>query len=44
MSIKRHYKLYKSGKQWCIAAITTAAIVAGLSVMTGIIRIIKKEN
>ena len=31
MSIKKHYKLYKAGKQWCVAAITTAAIVAGMA-------------
>lgn len=44
MSIKRHYKLYKAGKQWCTAAIATVAILAGLTIMTGTIRIIKKEN
>ncbi|QFG72941.1 hypothetical protein LF145_06255 [Limosilactobacillus frumenti] len=26
MSIKKHYKLYKAGKQWCTAAIATMAV------------------
>ena len=37
MSIKKHYKLYKAGKQWCTAAIATVAILAGLTAMTGTI-------
>lgn len=28
---KQHYKMYKSGKQWIYAAITTTAVVAGTS-------------
>jgi arabinogalactan endo-1,4-beta-galactosidase len=31
MSVKKHYKLYKAGKQWCVAAIATVAVVAGLA-------------
>ena len=33
MSLKKHYKLYKAGKQWCTAAIATVAIIAGLTTM-----------
>lgn len=29
MSIKKHYKLYKAGKQWCTAAIATMAVFSG---------------
>ena len=29
MSIKKHYKLYKAGKQWCTAAIATMALFSG---------------
>lgn len=28
---KQHYKMYKSGKQWIYAAITTTAVFAGTS-------------
>lgn len=30
MECKKHFKLYKSGKQWCCAAIATVAVAAGL--------------
>lgn len=30
MECKKHFKLYKSGKQWCCAAITTVAVATGL--------------
>ena len=30
MECKKHFKLYKSGKQWCCAAIATVAIATGL--------------
>lgn len=30
MDTKKHYKLYKSGKQWKTAALTAVAVVAGL--------------
>lgn len=30
MECKKHFKLYKSGKQWCCAAIATFAVAAGL--------------
>ena len=29
MEIKKHFKMYKSGKQWCVAALATFAIAAG---------------
>ncbi|WP_430521981.1 KxYKxGKxW signal peptide domain-containing protein, partial [Limosilactobacillus reuteri] len=30
MEIKKHYKLYKNGKQWCCMALAVAAVSAGL--------------
>ena len=30
MMLKKHFKLYKSGKQWCIAAVVTFAATLGL--------------
>ena len=30
MSSKKHFKLYKSGKKWCIAAVVTFAATLGL--------------
>ena len=30
MEFKKHFKLYKSGKQWCIAAVVTFAATLGL--------------
>lgn len=30
MEFKKHFKLYKSGKQWCCAAIATVAVATGL--------------
>ncbi|NMV55540.1 dextransucrase, partial [Lactobacillus reuteri] len=35
MEIKRHFKLYKSGKQWITASIATVAISTGLILMGG---------
>ena len=32
MERKKHFKLYKSGKQWCSAAIVTVAVAAGLMI------------
>ena len=32
MDTKKHYKLYKSGKLWVSAAITTIAIAAGIGI------------
>lgn len=32
MNLKKHYKLYKSGKLWVTAAITTLALTAGMAV------------
>ena len=32
MMKKLHYKMYKSGKQWCYAALATATVVVGLGV------------
>lgn len=32
MERKKHFKLYKSGKQWCSAAIVTVAMAAGLMI------------
>ncbi|AWD62842.1 Mannosyl-glycoprotein endo-beta-N-acetylglucosaminidase [Limosilactobacillus reuteri] len=34
MNIKKHFKLYKSGKNWCVMAIATMGITLGL---TGIV-------
>ena len=34
MESKKHYKLYKSGKKWCVVAITTAATVLGVATAT----------
>ena len=30
MDTKKHYKMYKSGKKWCYAAIATASIALGM--------------
>ena len=30
MEIKKHYKLYKDGKQWCCMALAAVAVSAGL--------------
>ena len=30
MEIKKHYKLYKDGKNWCAMALAVAAVSAGL--------------
>ncbi|MDG9736208.1 KxYKxGKxW signal peptide domain-containing protein, partial [Limosilactobacillus fermentum] len=30
MEFKKHFKLYKSGKQWCIAAVVTFTATLGL--------------
>ena len=30
MMLKKHFKLYKSGKQWCIATVVTFAATLGL--------------
>ena len=35
MEIKKHFKLYKSGKQWITASIATVAISTGLILMGG---------
>lgn len=35
MMTKLHYKMYKSGKQWCYAALATAVAVAGLAFANG---------
>lgn len=32
MNLKKHYKLYKSGKLWVTAAIATLALTAGMAV------------
>ncbi len=29
MEIKKHFKMYKSGKQWCVATLATLAITTG---------------
>ncbi|WP_057741263.1 peptidoglycan amidohydrolase family protein [Limosilactobacillus secaliphilus] len=31
MNVKRHYKLYKSGKLWCVAAISTLLLTGALA-------------
>ncbi|MFT9052042.1 MULTISPECIES: KxYKxGKxW signal peptide domain-containing protein, partial [Lactobacillaceae] len=31
MDIKKHFKMYKAGKKWVFAAITTASVITGLS-------------
>lgn len=31
---KLHFKMYKSGKNWVVAGITTLAVAAGLSLTT----------
>ena len=33
---KKHYKLYKAGKQWCVAAIATVAVFIGTATLTGV--------
>ena len=30
MDLKKHFKLYKAGKQWCVAAIATFAMATGM--------------
>ena len=30
MEVKKHFKLYKSGKQWITAAVATVALSAGM--------------
>jgi dextransucrase len=35
MSLKKHYKLYKAGKQWCVAAIATIAMTGGMLALQG---------
>lgn len=35
METKRHFKLYKSGKQWVTAAITTVAVSTGILIGGG---------
>ncbi|WP_414843098.1 KxYKxGKxW signal peptide domain-containing protein [Limosilactobacillus caviae] len=30
MEIKKHFKLYKSGKQWVTAAVATVALSTGM--------------
>ena len=30
MEVKKHFKLYKGGKQWLVAAVATVAVTAGL--------------
>lgn len=35
MMTKLHYKMYKSGKQWCYAALATVVAVAGLAFANG---------
>lgn len=32
MDLKKHFKLYKAGKQWCVAAIATLAMATGVMV------------
>ncbi len=32
MNIKKRFKLYKAGKQWCIAAVAILAIIGGLTI------------
>lgn len=32
MDSKKHFKLYKAGKQWCVAAIATLAVATGMMV------------
>lgn len=32
MDLKKHFKLYKAGKQWCVAAIATFAVATGIMV------------
>lgn len=34
METKKRFKLYKHGKTWCMAALTTVAVMAGLSYAT----------
>lgn len=34
MQDKRHYKLYKSGKQWVTVALTSVAVLARAAAMT----------
>ena len=37
MECKKHFKLYKSGKQWCCAAVVTLAITTGLMINGGVV-------
>lgn len=34
MELKKHYKMYKSGKMWVSAAVATLALTAGMAVST----------
>ena len=34
MEVRKRFKLYKSGKKWCVVAITTAATVLGVATAT----------
>ncbi|WP_267202213.1 glycoside hydrolase family 70 protein [Limosilactobacillus kribbianus] len=36
MTTKKHYKLYKAGKQWCTAAIMTLAVTGGVLAWQGV--------
>lgn len=36
MELKKHYKMYKSGKMWVSAAVATLALTAGMAVSTNI--------
>ena len=37
MEIKKHFKLYKSGKQWVTASIATFAVSTGLVLGGGVV-------
>lgn len=34
MEINRHYKLFKKGKNWCTMALTTLAVITGVTLIT----------
>ena len=36
MELKKHYKMYKSGKMWVSAAVATLALTAGMTVSTNV--------
>lgn len=36
MELKKHYKMYKSGKMWVSAAVATLALTAGMAVSTNV--------